>query len=81
MPATTWPRPAQVSSQRRTRASRRSGHAWLLPLVVATDHEDRNRPGVLVNAFEEPDRIATRQGVVRHDDVRARYERQGLGGR
>src|SRR5262245_17702353 len=36
--------PIRVDWLQQPRGEGRSGHAWFLPLVVATDHEDRNRP-------------------------------------
>jgi hypothetical protein len=42
-----------------TRGEGRSRHAWLLALVIAADHEDRDRPGVLAGHAgpPRPDRV------------------------
>jgi hypothetical protein len=50
----------------------------LLALVVAAGRDDRDRPGLLVDTFEEPDAIVTRQREVGHNDVRFGQTAPGL---
>src|SRR4029453_754885 len=57
------------------------GQARVVALIVAAHRDDRDRPRLLVDLFEEPDRVVAGQRVVRDDDVRTWQEREGPSGR